>query len=261
MNGRINGSVNIRVQRDLKVIGVQPIVLDINKITVLSTKVLSSATELPFDVSYGQLNNSFHITLKTPSPDLNALEIQLFYVGHLSDTMQGVYRGEYKDTENDKVQSYVSTQFSPIDARNGFPCFDRPDKKAIFNISLIRPLTMNTYLSNMRHVSSGIYRHGYAIETFAPTQRMPTYLVAFHLSNLHKSDVAMEAAVDLPQINVYARREVSSMTRFAYEFTTNILTYLQNYFNVKLNLDKIDLIAVPDFGFNAMENTGMVTFK
>lgn len=90
---------------------------------------------------------------------------------------------------------------------------------------------------------------------------MPTYLVAFHLSNLHKSDVSMETSVGLPQINIYSRREVSSMTRYAYEFTNNILTYLQNYFKVKLTLDKIDLIAVPDFGFNAMENTGMMTFK
>lgn len=90
---------------------------------------------------------------------------------------------------------------------------------------------------------------------------MPTYLVAFHLSNLHKSEIATETAVSLPQINIYSRTEVSSMTRYAHEFTKNILTYLQDYFKVKLNLDKIDLVAVPDFGFNAMENTGMITFK
>lgn len=155
MNGRTNGSVNIRVTRDLTLKSVQPIVLDINKIEITGTKVVSGVNDVPFDVVYGPHNQSYHITLKSPQPDVNTLDIQLVFSGYLTDTMQGIYRGEYKDTENDAMQSYVSTQFSPIDARKAFPCFDRPDKKAVFNISLVRPLSMGTFLANMRHVSSG----------------------------------------------------------------------------------------------------------
>lgn len=43
----------------------------------------------------------------------------------------------------------VSTQFSPVDARRAFPCFDRPDKKAQFKISLIRDVKRTMALSNM----------------------------------------------------------------------------------------------------------------
>lgn len=43
----------------------------------------------------------------------------------------------------------ISTQFSPIDARRAFPCFDRPDKKANFSISLIREEGDTIALSNM----------------------------------------------------------------------------------------------------------------
>lgn len=43
----------------------------------------------------------------------------------------------------------VSTQFSPIDARRAFPCFDRPDKKAQFKISMIRDVNRTMALSNM----------------------------------------------------------------------------------------------------------------
>lgn len=43
----------------------------------------------------------------------------------------------------------ASTQFSPIDARRAFPCFDRPDKKAQFKISLIHDEKRTMALSNM----------------------------------------------------------------------------------------------------------------
>lgn len=141
--------------RDLTIKSVQPIVLDINKIEILDTKVRSSDSEVPFDVSYGPHNQSYHITLKRPISNVDTLDVHLVFNGVLTDTMQGVYRGEYKDSNSDAPQNYVSTQFSPTDARKAFPCFDRPDKKAVFNISLVRPLSLGTYLSNMRHVSTG----------------------------------------------------------------------------------------------------------
>jgi len=137
---------------------------------------------------------------------------------------------------------------------------DRPDKKANFSISLIRPMNMATFLSNMPRASSTMHRLGFSIEKFETTPKLPTYLVAFHISNLHRSNISDNDPF-LPEISIYSRKEVSSMTRYAHEYTRKIWTWLQNYFKVELALSKIDLVAVPDFGFNAMENTGMITFK
>lgn len=67
--------------------------------------------------------------------------------------------------------------------------------------------------------------------------------------------------MNIPEINIYTRKEVSEMTNYAYILTRNSISYLQHYFRIKLNLNKIDLVAVPDFGFRAMENTGLITFK
>lgn len=105
-----------------------------------------------------------------------------------------------------------------------------------------------------------MHRLGFSIEKFVTTPKMPSYLVAFHISNLQRSELSDNDPF-LPEINIYSREEVSSMTRYAQEYTRKIFSYLQEYFEVKLPLSKIDLIAVPDFGFNAMENSGMITFK
>lgn len=99
-------------------------------------------------------NQSYFIVLKKSKDSFSSLSIYLSFVSNLTDTLQGFYRGKYKDTEYEPEQWYASTQFSPIDARRAFPCMDRPDKKAVFKISLIRPLSLSTCLSNMPHNQS-----------------------------------------------------------------------------------------------------------
>lgn len=138
----------------------------------------------------------------------------------------------------------VSTQFSPIDARAAFPCFDRPDKKAQFEISLIHHENLTTVLSNMPsklityvfHIKKPLFltqkqnknplikfmiffyrspHPGYYREDFQMTPRMSTYLVAFMASNLVKTNASESAIKDakLPQINIFTRKEVADMTQ------------------------------------------------
>lgn len=49
--------------------------------------------------------------------------------------------------------------------------------------------------------------------------------------------------------------------RFAFDLTTKILPFFENYFGIRFNLPKIDMVAVPEFGFSAMENWGLITFR
>lgn len=155
----------------------------------------------------------------------------------------------------------ASTQFSPIDARRAFPCFDRPDKKAKFQISVIRNESKKMSLSNMGSVYTSNPRPGFIQEDFEITPRMSTYLVAFIVSDLVLATSNTEIDADVPPINIYTRGEVSDMTEFAHRTTSDVLVFLNEYFNIRLNLPKIDMVAVPDFGFSAMENWGLITFR
>lgn len=90
---------------------------------------------------------------------------------------------------------------------------------------------------------------------------MSTYLAAFIISDLVVSNHTSTATKDEPEIKIWSRREVTDMTEHAFNLTKKVLPLFEDYFDLKYKLPKLDLVAVPDFGYNAMENWGLITFR
>ena len=59
------------------------------------------------------------------------VRLHISFTGMLNDKLRGFYlsKGPHR--------KYAVTQFEPTDARRAFPCFDEPDKKATFDISVV----------------------------------------------------------------------------------------------------------------------------
>uniref|UniRef100_A0A1B0D793 Aminopeptidase n=1 Tax=Phlebotomus papatasi TaxID=29031 RepID=A0A1B0D793_PHLPP len=105
------------------------------------------------------------------------------------------------------------------------------------------------------------HRPGYVQEDFHVTPKMSTYLVAFIVSDLVQSNSTTLNHDEAPRIRVWSRPEMSDMTGYVHKLSTEILPFFEDYFNIKFKLPKIDLVAVPDFGFSAMENWGLIFFR
>ncbi|XP_062552092.1 aminopeptidase N isoform X2 [Armigeres subalbatus] len=255
-----NGTVVISIVRDTTYGNdLLPIVLDMNQITILSSQVLDSDNQdIAFDAIYGRNNQSYVIRIKENGVNVHNITVILDFESQLSDTLQGFYKGSFVDEENGQKSWFASTQFSPIDARRAFPCFDSPDMKATFEVSLVHPVDKTMFLSNTEHIKTSISRPGFLKEDFEVTPKMSTYLVAFIVSNLQ---LAQRSEGFTPQINIWSRPEVTRMTNYVHRLTIRILPYLESYFDLKFNMKKIDMVAVPDFGFSAMENWGLITFR
>jgi aminopeptidase N len=84
---------------------------------------------------------------------------------------------------------------------------------------------------------------------------MSTYLVAFVVSDLQGYGSSDRL------IKMWSRRSLSIQARYAAELTPKILHFFEDYFKIKFPLPKIDMVAIPDFGYNAMENWGLITFR
>src|SRR5690606_2725757 len=104
--------------------------------------------------------------------------LMLFFVGSMNPDMAGFYRSSYKSQSG--TQEYMfSTQFEACDARRAFPCFDEPNRKATFSVTISAPEGYDV-LSNMpiqsRQEVPG--KPGHVEYTFEKSPKMSTYLLA-----------------------------------------------------------------------------------
>ena len=72
--------------------------------------------------------------------------IDLEFEGILNDRLLGFYRSRYE--QNGKTKYLATTQFEAADARRAFPCWDEPEAKATYEISIIADNKF-TAISNM----------------------------------------------------------------------------------------------------------------
>lgn len=176
--------------------------------------------------------------------------LKIKYVGQISDNLQGFYKSSY--TVNGEKRYLASTQFQSTDARRTFPCFDEPEFKAKFKVTLGRPKNMTT-LSNMplertNSFTDRIYQppQDYVYDVYQESIKMSTYLVAFVVCDF--------VNITSGNFSVWARSDAIDSTKYALEIGPKILSFLDDFFGVKYPLPKTDLIAIPDFAFGAMVN-------
>lgn len=91
---------------------------------------------------------------------------------------------------------------------------------------------------------------------------MSTYLVAYVISDFKslETNYTRKDNITIP-IKVWTRPELLAKANYALNITPKLLTYYEDVFGLPYELDKMDLIAIPDFSSGAMENWGLVTFR
>lgn len=182
--------------------------------------------------------------------------IEMDFRGVLNDQLSGFYRSQFISEEGETLH-VATTQFEATDARKAFPCFDEPDFKAVFSVELDAPKGYLA-LSNAPQVSETPLDDGFVRYAFADTIPMSSYLVAFIVGPLEASEVEMSGSTAVRIISKPGQRHLHG---FAIQVAIHALSFFTDWFSIPYPGDKLDLIAIPDFAFGAMENLGAVTFR
>ncbi|KAL7036524.1 hypothetical protein ACKWTF_008832 [Chironomus riparius] len=185
--------------------------------------------------------------------------LDIAFTGKLKTTApNGFYRSKYQVAGEIEPRYLAATQFEPTRAREAFPCFDEPDLRATFQLAITHGLNY-TALSNTEGIKENIDAE-WATTTFKETPKMPTYLLAFVISDLKSTEV-MSGDV---RHRVFARQE--HVNKFfslpGLAFSKEYLNLLETTFSFQYDrtIKKVDSVAVPDHG-SAMENWGLILYK
>jgi puromycin-sensitive aminopeptidase len=225
------------------------------ELAVTSADVVSAGTAQPASASVDE--KAEHIVLSLPSPvGPGPITIVLSFSGILNDKLHGFYRSTYTD-DSGADHSLATTQFEATDARRAFPCFDEPDRKAVFSITIDVPSGLDAY-SNGPVLSTTPLTDGARRVRFADTMIMSTYLVAFVVGDLVATPPVDVAGTPVRIVHVPGKED---LTAFALEAAAHALRFFTDWFGIPYPAEKLDLLAIPDFAFGAMENLGCVTFR
>jgi puromycin-sensitive aminopeptidase len=250
---RFAGEARIRVNVTEEV---TEVVLNAVELDILSAELISTTGErLGGSVTYDETEERATIALSGPV-GAGLWELDVTFTGLLNDKLHGFYRSTFRDAEGTE-QVIATTQFEATDARRAFPCWDEPDFKATFAVTLIVDRDL-TALSNGAVVDDQDLGNGKRQVTFAETMPMSTYLVAFVVGPFEETEPVL---VDGVPIRIASIKGKGHLTGFAEEAAAHALHFLAGYFGIAYPSDKLDHVAIPDFAFGAMENLGCVTYR
>lgn len=206
------------------------------------------------NISYNEKLETATFTFPKNIPT-GKFKLTLVFEGILNDKMRGFYKSSYLD--NGEKKHLATTQFEATDARRSFPCFDEPEQKAIFNVSLIVKQGQNA-ISNTLPIEVREHEKGYDIFRFSPTPKMSTYLLAFIVGDLEYIEGYTKNKV---HVKIYTTPGKKEQGRFALDCAIKSLEFYEEYFDIKYPLPTLDMIAIPDFSSGAMENWGAITYR
>ncbi|OFA04344.1 M1 family metallopeptidase [Duganella sp. HH101] len=176
------------------------------------------------------------------------------YVGKIEKEPRGLFLQEYVTPAGAK-DALLTTQFEATDARRMFPCWDEPAFRAVFKLSVTVPAKWAVY-SNMPEAARSV--HGELATTrFAPTPKMPSYLVEFTGGNL--AHISAESGGTIFRVAAVQGQEQGGQQALAN--ARQILADYNDYFGVRYPLPKLDSIAIPGGFGGAMENWGAITYN
>jgi aminopeptidase N len=169
-----------------------------------------------------------------------------------SNTGEGLHR--YTDPGDGNV--YLHQHMFLDGARRIFPCFDQPDLKATFEVSVTAPagwlVAGNAPLAEP--VADGHWR-------FAATKPISTYLVTLIAGPYHRVDDEHEGIPLVLYTRATLAAQLEAQAPEIFTVTKQCLDRYHEIFDIPYPFGHYQQAFVPEFNFGAMENPGLVIFR
>lgn len=186
-----------------------------------------------------------HLVISTAflTPGRNTISIQ-FTAGNLS---------------LNRNDDFLYTLLVPDRARTVFPCFDQPDLKAKFQLSLTMPKGWRA-MTNAAVKDSAQTGERITIN-FRQSEVIPTYLFSFVAGKF----TSISRKMGNRPMTLLHRETDTTKIRLSLDPIFNLhadaLTFLEEYTQIPYPFQKFDFAAIPDFQYGGMEHVGAIDYK
>lgn len=160
------------------------------------------------------------------------------------------------DASLNRNTDYLYALFVPDRARTVFPCFDQPDLKARFALTLRVPSGWEVLANGKLKDSTS--NGSQTIYNFTDSDLLPTYLFSFTAGKYTR------AQKQIGQYNaefLYRETDPGSNVDSIFQAHDNAIRFLETWTGIRFPFQKVGFVAIPDFQFGGMEHPGEVQYK
>jgi aminopeptidase N len=190
--------------------------------------------------------------------------------GHIVLPQSAVTRGENAvtidfvsgDDALNRSDDLLYTLFVPARAHLAFPCFDQPDLKARYTLSVTAPAAWQVAANGRRTAEEPApAQPGFVTHRFAETRPLPTYLFAFAAGRFSVETVVRAGR---PMRMFHRESDAAKVTRnrdVIFDLHAAALAWLEDYTAIPYPFDTFDFVLIPSFQFGGMEHAGAVFYN
>lgn len=174
-----------------------------------------------------------------------------------TNEVQVVFRTN--DRPLNRRDDFLYTLLVPDRARTLFPCFDQPDIKARYTLSLEMPAHWTAVANGAVASLDTLSRPGRKQVTFRETEPLSTYLFSFVAGELEQETFSRNGR----SISLFHRETDPKKAAQCPEIARQVfdaLEWMEDYTQVAYPFAKYDLIILPGFQFGGMEHTGATLY-
>ncbi|XP_030382477.1 aminopeptidase N [Scaptodrosophila lebanonensis] len=191
--------------------------------------------------------------------------LEIPFNGDVWENSEGLFKGFYINSSKNNKEVYFATNMRPNNARRVIPCFDEPEFKVPFTVSIARPkefvILFNTPLQRSELHSS---LDEYMIDFFETTPPISTFTFGLIITKLQKLDPYSEQ-IDpqvQPNINIWSNNiNMEDLQKIQHKLEL-IYNLIRNFFNVTVPLKKIDIVGIPEVSFiQPVNNWGLLLIR
>ncbi|MFH6955769.1 M1 family metallopeptidase [Flavobacterium aquidurense] len=230
-------------------------------------------SNLTLNLTISDLTEPLYLDFKVKSQNIKSIQVNgkntnvVHEKGHIVIAAKDLIQGKNTisisfvagDLSLNRNDDFLYTLLVPDRASTLFPCFDQPDIKATYKLSLSVPKDW-TVLAGA-DVKEKVEKGNFTSYTFGESDKMSTYLFSF-VAGKFKTVTQQPGNREMTMLyreNNAEKIRVSTDTIFSLHQQS--VDFLEKYTNYKFPFQKLDFASIPVFQYGGMEHVGAIQYR